>query len=370
MLISRPTRSARRCTVPSTGSLTGSDVIGRQHRQRRHPGLPRHERRLRGLPARRAGRRRRHRRLGDGVPRPRRPTPRPAPTATTSTCARRPWPRCSRRSSTSCSPARSATASTLITHRGRGHADGRLRHAAHRRHQPRHAPDLARRARQQHRQRQHRHAPPAEHAFQAQIVVAQSSPARAAASTSPASRSATPRAASVYQPDHPLADADGYVRAARHRHGQPDDPAGHGPARLPGLGAGHQERPGHLLQRPQIGTRLMSIPGSRPSAVHPARRADTSPPRLGRRRRRGLAGRRPSARPGPTSATCCSTGIESLEGAARQGRQPRRPGRHRRPRPHPRLHDRRHRGLGHHPADRRRAQQGPRGLQRDHADAV
>ena len=35
--------------------------------------------------------------------------------------------------------------------------DGRLRHAAHRQHQPGHAPDLARRAGPQHRQRQHGH---------------------------------------------------------------------------------------------------------------------------------------------------------------------------------------------------------------------
>ena len=72
----------------------------------------------------------------------------------------------------------------------------------------------------------------AENAFQARYVIAQAAPDGNGAQVGGiAFGSAEGRL--VYEPDHPLADADGYVRA-RHRPRQPDEPADHGAARLPG----------------------------------------------------------------------------------------------------------------------------------------
>ena len=101
-------------------------------------------------------------------------------------------------------------------------------------------------------------------------------------------------------PDHPLADAEGYVRAPDDGHGQPDEPADHGPARLPGLGAGHQERPGHLHQprcRSDVPDERLRDRGDRRLHADASRRRS----RLRTARRRQAAGR------GRRSASCSST---------------------------------------------------------------
>ncbi len=134
------------------------------------------------------------------------------------------------------------------------------------------------------------------------------------------------RACVVNDPDNPLADADGNVRAPAMDLASQMTPAGHGPARLPGLGAGHQERPGHLHQR---------APDRRPADDVPVSSAAGFTPYVRPRERtassaigslQGAAGSEPAAR---TSAAWSSTGIDRLESVQDQSDQLAVPGRHR-----------------------------------------
>ncbi len=125
-------------------------------------------------------------------------------------------------------------------------SDGRLRHPAHRRLVPRRAPDLAGLARVEHRERQHGHAAPTRTAFQAQMLIVR---ATAGGGVEVAGMALSdPEGRLVSRPGEPAGRRERLRARSRDGPLHPDDPAGDGPARLPGLGAGHQGRPGHLLR--------------------------------------------------------------------------------------------------------------------------
>ena len=97
---------------------------------------------------------------------------------------------------------------------------------------------------QQHRQRQRRSRSTDQNAFQAQMVVAQARPDGGVevAGIALGQRRGRPH----LRPRPPAGRRGRQGPGRRRRHVQPDEPADHGPARLPGLGADHQDRPGRL----------------------------------------------------------------------------------------------------------------------------
>ncbi len=93
-----------------------------------------------------------------------------------------------------------------------------------------------------------------ENAFQAQMVIARSRTDGGVDVSGVALSDAEGRL--VHDPGHPLADAERPRPASGHRHGQPDEPARDGPARLPVQRPGDEERPGHLQRRTPDRTEL------------------------------------------------------------------------------------------------------------------
>ncbi|CAA9373517.1 MAG: Flagellar basal-body rod protein FlgC, partial [uncultured Nocardioides sp.] len=124
---------------------------------------------------------------------------------------------------------------------------GRLRVAAHRQHQPGHAPDLARRAGQQHRERQHddQHRP-------GRLPGPDAHRPRAPRRWRRRRRHRRERPRGPHGPlPRPPARGRGRLRPrAGDGHGIPDVAARDGPAGLPGGGVRHEVRTGRLQRRP------------------------------------------------------------------------------------------------------------------------
>ena len=174
--------------------------------------------------------------------------------------------------------------------------------------------------------------PTSQSAFQARYVSRQLDrgrrhPARARQVAGVAYGSATGRL--VYDPSNPLADTKGYVRYPDIDLVLADDPADHGPARLPG--EPRRGRPGHATptpprsssgvtherHRPAIGVGRRCLPAP-PSAASPASaRAPTGRHRRDRRQRR------------TSFANVLGQGLDSLQSTQAHGRQPVGPGGHR-----------------------------------------
>ncbi len=127
----------------------------------------------------------------------------------------------------------------------------------------------------------------------------------------------------TYDPENPLADADGLRPAARHRHGRADGQPDHGPARLPGQRRRSSTAPTTPTNPPSTSARRpenMTIPAigaiSRHVAARPPHRAAAAPPagRIRRHRLRLGAEQGPGRRCSPTQTNADNLAVKAATG--------------------------------------------------------